>query len=406
MPIQESGRVINVIEVCRDISEHRRLEEQLRHAIKMEFIGTLAGGVAHDFNNILTTIIGYGHVALMKMAKDDPQRLNIESMLEGADRAAHLTKDLILFSRKQVSELKPVDLNNVVSKVEKFLKRVIGEDIECKTSLEDRPITVLADSHQLEQVLMNLATNARDAMIHGGVFTVRTEQINLDEDFTSVHGYGKPGPYALMTVSDTGTGMDEETRKRIFVPFFTTKEVGKGTGLGMAVVYGIIKQHEGYINVYSEPGKGATFRIYLPAISAEVKEEKREHEEEPPAGGTETILVAEDDESLRKLYWIVLKRLGYTVIEAVDGEDAVRKFIEKKESIHLLLLDLIMPKMNGKEAYDEILKIRPGIKTLFMSGYSADIMQREKIAESGKGILLKPVTPDTLLRKVREMLDS
>lgn len=404
-PIQESGRVINVIEVGRDISEHRKLEAQYLQAQKMEAIGQLAGGVAHDFNNILTAVIGYGHLALMQTAKDDPQRVNIENMLEGAERAARLTQDLLLFSRKQASELKPVDLNTVVSQVEKFLKKVIGEDIEFQTNLKDRPITVLADPHQLEQVLMNLATNARDAMPKGGVFTVQTEQINLNEDFTAFHGFGRPGRYAMMTVSDTGTGMDKEMRQHIFEPFFTTKEVGKGTGLGLAVVYGIIRQHGGYINVYSEPGKGATFKIYLPAIASEVKEDKKAHEEGPPAGGSETILVAEDDESLRKLYRIVLKRFGYTIIEAVDGEDAVRKFTENKESIHLLLFDLIMPKMSGKEAYDEIIKMNPGIKALFMSGYSADILQREKLAGSGIDLVLKPATPDTLLRKVREMLD-
>ncbi len=406
IPIMEAGRVVSVIEVGRDISEHRKLEAQYFQAQKMESIGTLAGGVAHDFNNILSAIIGYGHVALMKMAGDDPQRPNIESMLEAADRAAHLTKDLLLFSRKQVSELKPVDLNKVVGQVEKFLKRVIGEDIACKKTLTGHPLTVFADSHQLEQVLMNLATNARDAMPKGGMFTVTTEQIELNEDFTAAHGYGKPGPYAMITVSDTGKGMDEETRKRIFEPFFTTKEVGKGTGLGLAVVYGIIKQHDGFINVYSEPGKGTAFRIYLPIIAAVAMEETTAQKKEAPARGTETVLLAEDDEALRKLSRTVLTQYGYTVIEAVDGEDAVRKFRENKDRIQLLLFDLIMPKMNGKEACDEIRKIRPDMKVLFVSGYAPDIVRQKAALEKGAHLVFKPISPMALLRKVRSVLDG
>ena len=392
--------------IVTDITEHRKLEAQYYQAQKMESIGTLAGGVAHDFNNILSAIIGYGHVALMKMAGDDPQRPNIESMLEAADRAAHLTQDLLLFSRKQVSELKPVDLNKVVGQVEKFLKRVIGEDIACKKTVTDHPLTVFADSHQLEQVLMNLATNARDAMPGGGAFTIQTEQVDLHEDFTRAHGFGKPGPYAMITVSDTGKGMDEETRKRIFEPFFTTKEVGKGTGLGLAVVYGIIKQHDGFINVYSEPGKGTTFRIYLPIITAVVTEETKAQKKEAPARGTETVLLAEDDEALRKLSRIVLTQNGYTVIEAVDGEDAVRKFRKNKDRIHILLFDLIMPKMNGKEAYDEIRKIRPDMKVLFASGYAPDIVWQKASLEPGSHLIYKPVSPMELLRKVRSVLDG
>ena len=265
----ESGKVESVIEVIRDITEHKKLEDQLRQAQKMESIGTLAGGIAHDFNNILTAIIGFGQLALMQMGPDDPQREKIEHMLEGGDRAAQLTNDLLIFSRKQVSEKRPVDLNDIIGKVEKFLVRVIGEDIKCSMALHNEPIVVYADPHQLEQVLMNLATNARDAMPKGGDLMISAEQISLGDNFVAIHGYGKPGKYALLTISDTGEGMDEETRKKIFDPFFTTKEVGKGTGLGLAVVYGIIKEHEGFINVYSEPGIGTTFKIYLPLISSE-----------------------------------------------------------------------------------------------------------------------------------------
>ncbi|MHB1015960.1 MAG: GAF domain-containing protein, partial [Desulfurivibrionaceae bacterium] len=400
-----SGAFIGYIGSCLDISEHRNLENRMRHAVKMESIGTLAGGVAHDFNNILMAIIGYGQLTLMSMPTDDPRRLNIEHMLEGADRAARLTKDLLLFSRKQISERKPVDLIGIIKTVEKFIVRVIGEDIVCETTLPDQPLIVLADSHQLEQVLMNFATNARDAMPKGGTFSITAEQSILHQDFITAHGFGRPGPYALITVSDSGCGMDEQTRNRIFEPFFTTKEVGKGTGLGLAVAYGIIKQHEGYINVYSEPGRGATFRFYLPLVVAEAREDLPVEKEETPTHGTETILLAEDDEALRKLTQTTLARCGYTVIEAVDGEEAVRKFRENKERIQLLLFDIIMPRMNGQEAYEAISKIRPGIKTIFMSGYAPEMIREKAALEKTASLLAKPIAPTELLRKVRETLD-
>jgi PAS domain S-box-containing protein len=401
-----SGAFAGFIGSCLDLTEHRNLENQMRHAMKMESIGTLAGGVAHDFNNILMAIIGYGQLTLMAMSQDDPQRPNIMHILEGADRAARLTKDLLLFSRKQICELKSVDLTRIIKTVEKFIVRVIGEDIVCETRLPDRPLTVLADSHQLEQVLMNFATNARDAMPKGGTFSMTAEQITLNHDFIAAHGFGRSGPYALLTVADSGCGMDEQTRSRIFEPFFTTKEVGKGTGLGLAVVYGIIKQHGGYINVYSEPGRGATFRIYLPLIGAEAVEEINSTRENAPAPGTETILVAEDDASLRILARTTLTHFGYTVIEAADGEEAVRKFKENQAAIHLLLFDIVMPKMNGQEAYEAISKIRPGIKTIFMSGYTPEMI-REKVAlGEAAPLLAKPLSPTELLRKVRTILDQ
>ena len=259
-----SGEVIGFRGIISDETERKKLEEQLRQSQKMESIGTLAGGVAHDFNNILTAITGYGHLTLMKMAAGDPNRINIQHILESADRAAHLTRDLLLFSRKQPIDRKPVDLNEGIQKLGKFLTRVIGEDIAFKTTLSGGAIPVLADTYQIDQVLMNLATNARDAMPKGGIFTITTEQVWLNEAFTSAHGLGMPGKYAVITVSDTGQGMNEETRQRIFEPFFTTKEVGKGTGLGLSVVYGIVQQHDGQVTVYSEPGHGTTFRIYLP----------------------------------------------------------------------------------------------------------------------------------------------
>jgi CheY-like chemotaxis protein len=305
-----------------------------------------------------------------------------------------------------VSERKPVDVNEVVNMVEKFLSMVIGEDIACKTMLRERSLPVYADSHQLEQVLMNLATNARDAMPRGGVFTVKTEQVNITEGFTNAHGYGKAGPYAKITISDTGAGMDEATQKHIFEPFYTTKEVGKGTGLGLAVVYGIIKQHDGFINVYSEPGRGTTFRIYSPLIATEAAEKTVTRLEDPPTRGTETVLLAEDDMNLRKLSRTVLTEYGYTVIEAVDGAEAVKKFMENKDTIQLLLFDLIMPKMNGKEASDEIKKIKPEMKVLFASGYDPDLLQQKELLGEGVHLVYKPITPMDLLRKVRSVLDG
>jgi PAS domain S-box-containing protein len=390
----------------RDISEQKKLEQQFRQAQKMEAIGTLAGGIAHDFNNILTAIVGYGYMAQLNMGPDDPQQENIRHMLEGADRAAHLTRDLRTFSRKQVSEKSPVDLNEIVGIVEKFLVRIIGEDIVCKVILHGEPIVVYADPHQLEQVLMNLATNARDAMQGGGNLTISSETITLGNDFVRIHGYGKPGMYALLTVSDTGSGMDEDTCKKIFEPFFTTKEVGKGTGLGLAVTYGIIKQHEGFINVYSEPGIGTTFKIYLPLITSEVREAEVAQKREILSKGTETILLVEDDASTRELISIILNNEGYTVIEAVDGKDAVKKFVENRETIQLLLSDLIMPRMNGKEAYDEMKAWRPELKAVFVSGYAPDDIRQKMSLDSGAALISKPITPYTLLKKVRSLLDE
>ncbi len=406
-PVKDAnGTVTHFIAIKRDLSEHQKMEEQLRQSQKMESIGTLAGGIAHDFNNILSAIIGYGQFTLMKMPADDQLRTYIESILEAADRAAHLTKEMLLFSRKQGSDRKPIDLNEVVARIENFLKKIIGEDITYKTVLNEEPLPLLADGHQLEQVLMNLTTNARDSMPQGGALTVTTAEITLDSDFVSAHGYLAPGSFALITVSDSGEGMDEATRERIFEPFFTTKEVGKGTGLGLAVSYGIIKQHEGYIAVYSEPGRGTTFRIYLPLVQPEAAEVILKPLEEDPVGGTEIILLAEDDDALRVLTKKLLTEFGYTVIEAVDGLETVARFRERNAEIDLILSDLIMPKMNGKEAIDEIRKIRPEIRVIFSSGYAPETLEEKVSLEKGVNIISKPVSPRELLRKVRKVLDG
>lgn len=402
----ESGKVQSVIEIINDITERKKLEDQLRHAQKMEGIGTLAGGIAHDFNNILSAIIGYGHVTLMKMPQDDPLRMNVEHMLESADRAASLTKSLLTFSRKQLIDRKPVDLNKMLEKAEKFLVRVIGEDIVVRLALDARERMIYADAGQLEQVFMNLATNARDAMPKGGSLTIETSAVELDNGFIIAHGYGKPGRYALITTTDTGTGMNEETRKKIFEPFFSTKEVGKGTGLGLAMVYGIIKQHEGFINVYSEPGKGTTFRIYLPLIKDAATDDAAVMDVAYPKGGAETILLAEDDAHLRNLTMVVLEQMGYRIITAKDGVEAVEKFRENRESIRLLLFDLIMPNKNGKEACDEIRKTNPELPVIFISGYSPDFLQQKALIPKGALLISKPISPILLLQKVRSVLDG
>ncbi len=387
-----------------DITEQKRLEDQLRQAQKMEAIGQLTGGIAHDFNNILTAIMGYAGLMQMKMKEDDPFKVNVDQILASSERAAHLTQGLLAFSRKQVLNPKPVDINSVINTMVKLLKRVIGEDIELEMDLLQKPLTIMADSVQIEQALMNLAMNARDAMPKGGQLTIETKKIELDEEFIKAHGYGAPGTYALMSISDNGIGMDEKTREKIFEPFFTTKEVGKGTGLGLSMVYGIVKQHDGYINVYSEPGKGTTFKIYLPLIEAGQLSEEKPEEHRLPPGGNETILLAEDDEAVRRFTASVLHEFGYKVIEAVDGEEAITKFMENKDGIRLLILDVIMPRKSGKDAYDEIKAINPGIKILFASGYTDDVIQSRKFIEEGS-FISKPVSPTILLKKIREILD-
>lgn len=396
------GKVFAVIEILNNVTEKRTLENQLRHAQKMEAIGQLAGGIAHDFNNMLNVIIGYASLMQMNMSHDDPKMEQVKEILNAGDRAAHLTKGLLTFSRKQVMEIRRININEIIEGFKKMLARIIGEDIELRIIPSEQALTLKADIVQIEQVLMNLASNAKDAMPKGGILTIETMPVNIDSAFIRIHGYGEPGMHALITVSDTGEGMDDRTREKIFEPFFTTKEFGKGTGLGLSIVYGIIKQHNGYINCYSEPGKGTTFKIYLPLIKEEA-EKVEIAEAELPRGGTETILVAEDDASVRDLTKQILEGFGYTVIEAVDGIDAVNKFKENKDNVHLLLFDLIMPNKNGKDAYEDIQGIRHDIKVIFTSGYAADIIQRFGI-EDGIDFISKPVSPHELLRKVRDML--
>jgi signal transduction histidine kinase/DNA-binding response OmpR family regulator len=381
----------------------KRAGEKLHQAQKMEAIGTLAGGIAHDFNNILTALMGYGSLLQMGLDKDSPLRMYLDQILSSSEKAAQLTHGLLAFSRKQPITLKPMKLNNSIKSTEALLKRLLIEDIELRTNLTPDDTTIMGDATQIDQILFNLATNARDAMPKGGILTVETKRVELDREIEDVHGYGEPGTYALISISDNGIGMDSATREHVFDPFFTTKEVGKGTGLGLSTVYGIVRQHKGYIHVQSEPNMGTTIRIYLPAITVTMEKE------EPVAspiikGGGETVLIAEDNEGVRTLLRTILTKYGYTVIEALDGEDAIDKFNRHKK-IDLLIIDTVMPKKNGRDVYDEIKKTYPQVKALFTSGYTKDVILDKGIKEEEFHFLQKPLAPDELLRKVRDVLD-
>jgi len=406
VPVKDAtGNTNTILGIGRDITQRKTLEDQLRHSQKMEGIGQLAGGIAHDFNNILNVIIGYGSLIEGNMKENDPSRAHLKEILLAGDRAARLTQSLLAFSRKQIIDPAPHDLNEIIKGVEGILRRTIGEDIELISIHSIEKPTVLVDRGQMEQVLLNLAINARDAMPRGGQLIMETEIFHLDKEYAKGHGYGEPGMYVLLSMSDSGVGMDEDTRKKAFEPFFTTKEPGKGTGLGLSMVYGIVKQHDGYVNLYSEPRRGTTFKIYLPLIKGDLLETTGPNPATYPVGGTETILVAEDDRTVRELTKSVLEKFGYTVIPAVDGEDAIGRFMDNKEKIRLLLLDVIMPKMDGKEVYENIKKINPDIKVIFLSGYTANLIQKKGVLNKGLNFILKPVSPKDLLRKTREVLD-
>jgi two-component system NtrC family sensor kinase len=403
-PVRDaSGTIIHYVGVERDITEQLRTESQLRQAQKMEAIGTLAGGVAHDFNNILAVIMGLANLIQMTIGPDDRNRPYIDQIVLSSEKAADLTQSLLAFSRKQRITLEPHNLGGIVASTSKLLKRLLPEDIELKLDLADDAVALL-DVSQIDQVLMNLSTNARDAMPSGGSITIRTDRAKLDRKFRKIHGFGRPGEYVHLSVSDTGIGMDEKTMARIFDPFFTTKEVGKGTGLGLASVYGIVKQHNGYITVTSGLLKGTTFDIYLPLVEATV-------ETEPAAGagvtgGSETILVLEDDRAVRNMIINVLSVQGYTTLEAANGEEAIRVYNEHKDKIRLVILDVVMPGRNGKEVLDEIARINPAVKAIFISGYAGDIVLDKGVGKDNADFLQKPLSMPKLLGKVREVLDG
>lgn len=391
--------------VLRDISDRKALESQLLQSQKLEAIGQLAGEVAHDFNNILTGIIGFTTLAMMKMGKDDPSMENLDQVIVAANRAAELTKSMLVFSRKQAISPQAINLNDIIKKIEKFLRRIIGEDIDLELSIKQEVLTVNADSGQIEQVLMNLVTNARDAMPKGGMITIESGMVEIDRQFVASHGYGEPGTYAVISFSDSGVGMDETVSKKLFEPFYTTKEAGKGTGLGLSIVYGIIKQHNGFINVYSQLGIGTTYKIYLPLIQTPV-DEMHDSKDKVITGGSETILVADDDTFFRELANRVFSMFGYIVITAKNGSEALTIFRENMDKIDLVVLDIIMPKMNGKEAFDEMIKIAPQIKAIFVSGYTSEIINDRGLIDPNLNFVGKPVSPKDLLIKVREVLGT
>lgn len=406
-PIRDNSYAItHFIAIKEDITERKQLEGQLRHAQKMDAIGQLAGGIAHDFNNILTAIVGYASILQLKLPDGSALKKNAEQIAATAERGATLTQGLLAFSRKQTSNPVVVDLNEIINRVHQLLLRLISEDIRLEINLAPQSLAIMADSGQLEQVLMNLATNARDAMSHGGSIVVSTETIMLDNYFVLARGFGRPGRYALLTFSDNGDGMDADIVKHIFEPFYTTKELGKGTGLGLSIVYGIIKKHNGYILCHSTIGLGTIFQIYLPLLDlVPAAFEDTAQEKGEDAHGTGYILLAEDNETTRVFGKEILEEFGYPVIQAVDGEDALEKFKAGGTQISLVILDVIMPKMNGREVYEAMRALDPHARILFCSGYPKDVVVSQGGLDEGMNYLAKPFTPKELLMKIREVLE-
>jgi len=407
-----SGLVSQLLGTGVDITERKRaeeerayLEEQYRQAQKMEAIGHLTGGVAHDFNNLLQVIQGGTDLAMEDLEAEHPAHDSLAEVIQASERAARLVSQLLLFSRRQIMRPEYLNLDESVADLLKMVGRVIGEHIQLEWRPGLRDGTIHADRGMIEQALMNLCVNARDAMPEGGTLTIETQEMVADEEFHATHSWATPGRYALLSVSDTGCGMDEATIEHIFEPFYSTKEVGKGTGLGLATVYGIIKQHDGMINAYSEPGKGSTFKLYWPMTDAGA--EQADHVPElPVSGGTETILLAEDDEMVRSLAMRVLRRAGYTILVASDGAEAVALFEARAADIDMVILDVVMPKLGGRAAFEHMKQQQPGLKALFASGYSEDAIHTNFVLDQGLSLIQKPFTRDEILKAVRNVLDQ
>jgi two-component system, cell cycle sensor histidine kinase and response regulator CckA len=400
------GRRPAIQVVLRDVTNRKLLEEQLRQSQKMESIGLLAGGVAHDFNNILGVIMGQVSMLLRRLDPRDEARGRVAEIGKAADRAATVTRQLLAFSRKQILQPRVLDLNAVLRETETILRRLIGEDIEIVTSLEPQLGPVRADPGQLTQVILNLAANARDAMPMGGKLVLETRNVELDESYVAAHVDATPGAHVVLAVSDTGRGMDAATAQRVFEPFFTTKALGKGTGLGLATAYGIVKQSGGHIAVYSEPGHGSTFKLYFPRVAEPVDTEKRPAASEIPSRGTETILLLEDDGALREVIRETLQQAGYTVVDGPTAEAALRAGESHSGAIDLLLTDVVMPQMNGREAAKRLIARRPRARVLYMSGYTDDVIVHHGVLDPGTAFIEKPFTTQALLQKVREELET
>ena len=401
-----AGRLVAIEGIARDITERKHLEEQLRQSQKMEAVGRLAGGVAHDFNNLLTAILGYSDLLLRQLSPIDSLRMDVEEIKKAGERATSLTKQLLAFSRKQVLQPRVLELNTAVAEMDNMLQRLIGEDIELITSLDPALGRVKADPGQIEQILLNLAVNARDAMPEGGKLTIETANVDLDQTYARSHVAVRPGPYVMLAITDTGFGMSPDVQARIFEPFFTTKEQGKGTGLGLSTVYGIVKQSGGNIWVYSEPGRGTSFKVYLPRVEEELTRVDTRVPIPEKTQGSETILLVEDEEAIRSLMRSILQEQGYTVLEAGHGPQALQISQTHSGPIHLMLTDVIMPQTSVREFAQKMWKLRPHLKILFASGYSDDAIVHHGVLEEGTNFIQKPFTIAGLTRKVREVLDT
>lgn len=406
-PVRDaSGTITNFVAVKEDITAQKTLEAQYLHAQKMEAVGRLAGGIAHDFNNMLSVIVGYTDSAMAELDPHDPMYADLEQVRAAAFRSAELTRQLLAFSRRQTILPVVLDLGAQVAGMEGMLRRIIGEDINLEIRSQADVWPVFMDPSQIDQVLANLVVNARDAMPRGGRLIIEIGNIELTDEYAAIHAGCTPGCYVLLTVSDTGIGMDKDTLEHVFEPFFTTKGEGKGTGLGLATVFGIVKQNGGYINVYSETGHGSTFRVYLPRHTGAVPEEDLAQEHAESVRGTETVLLVEDEEMVRELARRVFEQAGYRVIPAAGPGEALAWCETSEEPIHLLLTDVVMPNMNGSELARRIATVRPGIKVLFMSGYTTETIAQSGVLDWGAGFIGKPFDPYKLLAKARAVLDA